>query len=110
MGLDITFKRIREIKCKKCGEVVVRETIDSVSSGGRYWYDLLEKIGYYTPYEKRTEDFVDEWYGNDMILDDEKARLVAENIPEDAYNAREVENMVCATIVRCDALAVNADW
>lgn len=110
MGLDITFKRMREIKCKNCGEIVGRETIDRVSSSGRCWYDLLEKIGYYTPYENRAEDFEDEWYGNDMVLDDERAKLVADKIPKGACYEREVENLVCVTIVKGDVLAVNADW
>ena len=87
MGLDITFMRRKNIVCPKCGEIVGHTTVDSIDAGGRGWYPLLESIGYYVPYEQRTEE--NDWYGKDMVLTDEQAdvRLNASK-PDDFYLER----------------------
>ena len=54
MGLDITIKRRKAIRCPKCNEVVLEQDVDEVDSGGRVWYDILESFGYYVPYDQRT--------------------------------------------------------
>ena len=56
MSLDITFTRRKKIVCPKCGEVVGHNDLDTVDSGGRLWFPFLEQIGYYVPYDKRTEE------------------------------------------------------
>ncbi len=55
MGLDITVMERRDVRCPHCGEVINTVDVASTDSGGRLWYDFLEKLGYYVPYEKRTQ-------------------------------------------------------
>ena len=54
MSLDITIKERKEFRCPDCGRLVTTKDIDEECSGGRLWYNFLELIGYYVPYEKRT--------------------------------------------------------
>lgn len=68
MSLDVRIKRRKDIVCPKCDEVVAYTDIDCVDGGGRPWYPFLESIGYYVPYEQRTEE--NNWYGKDMVLTD----------------------------------------
>ena len=41
------------MKSEYCPDYV---DIASTDSGGRLWYDFLERLGYYVPYEKRTKE------------------------------------------------------
>ena len=52
MGLDITIMERKDVRCPHCGEVVNTVDVSSTDSGGRLWYDFLERLGYYVPYEK----------------------------------------------------------
>ena len=70
MGLDITVMERRDVRCPHCGEVITTVDVASTDSGGRLWYDSLERLGYYVPYEKRTKE--NDWYGKDMVLDNEQ--------------------------------------
>lgn len=72
MSLDITIMERKAVRCPHCGEVVNTVDVASTDSGGRLWYDFLEKLGYYVPYEKRTKE--NDWYGKDMVLDNEQAK------------------------------------
>ena len=64
--------------------------IASTDSGGRLWYDFLERLGYYVPYEKRTEK--NDWYSKDMVLDNEQAKqLVDYAVKKEVYNWDGVE-------------------
>lgn len=56
MGLDITVMERKDVRCPHCGEVVNTVDVASTDSGGSLWYDFLEKLGYYVPYEKRTKE------------------------------------------------------
>ena len=109
MGLDITFMRRKNIVCPKCGEVVGHTTVDSVDGGGRGWYPLLESIGYYVPYEQRTDE--NDWYGKDMVLTDEQAdeayHFARANSP---YGAGKLLNLIAAARYEHDEIVVNADW
>ena len=49
MGLDITISERKEYCCPNCGTPVGHTDIASTDSGGRLWYDFLEKLGYYVP-------------------------------------------------------------
>lgn len=109
MGLDISFTEQKEIKCPKCGETVMFETISSEHSCGRCWYDFLEKIGYYVPHEERPEDFEDEWYGKDMVLTEEQAQYLGNNVP-DCYNKSDIEHLIYAAMFKKHRIIVNADW
>lgn len=46
MGLDITVMERKDVRCPHCGEVVNTVDVSSTDSGGRLWYDFLEKLGY----------------------------------------------------------------
>lgn len=56
MGLDITVMERRDVRCPHCGEVITTVDVANTDSGGSLWYDFLEKLGYYVPYEKRTKE------------------------------------------------------
>ena len=55
MSLDITIKERKEFRYPECGRLVTSIDIGEEWSSGRVWYDFLETIGYYVPYENRTE-------------------------------------------------------
>ena len=50
MGLDIVVMERKDVRCPHCGEVINTVDIASTDSGGRLWYDFLERLGYYVPY------------------------------------------------------------
>ena len=109
MGLYIEFKRRKNIVCPKCGEIVGHNDVDCVDTCGRGWYPLLESIGYYVPYDQRSEE--NDWYGKDMVLTDEQVDEVhqfANN--DDLYCARYVQKLIAEAIFEKDSIVVNADW
>ena len=109
MSLDIEFKERKEFRCPGCGLLVTAQDIDAECSGGRVWYDFLESIGYYVPYEKRTDG--NDWYGEDMVLTEKQAKqltgFVSDNQP---YNARDVEFLVARALLHGNKVVINADW
>ena len=110
MSLDIRFIARKNILCPHCGEVVTTEDVDCVDSGGRGWYPILESLGYYVPYDQRTEE--NDWYGKDMGLTMEQAHMVYGFIAKnpDLYGARAVKSLIAfAEFEGCDVI-VNADW
>ena len=109
MSLDITIKERKEFRCPDCGRLVTTQDIDAVSSGGSEWYDFLESVGYYVPYEKRTEK--KDWYGEDMVLTEEQAKQLADFVSENQpYNARDIECLVARALLRGNKVVINADW
>ncbi len=76
MGLDIVVMERKDVRCPHCGEVIITVDVASTDSGGSLWYDFLERLGYYVPYEKRTKE--NDWYGKDMVLDNEQAKQLAD--------------------------------
>lgn len=109
MSLDITISRAKEIRCPCCGCFIMHQVQDTECSGGRVWYDILEKIGYYVPYEKRTAE--NDWYGKDMILTDEQAKELYEYAKTHyAYNSDAVANIVANAICSGEKVVINADW
>ena len=64
MSLDITIKERKEFHCPNCGLLVMTQDVGAECSNGRVWYDFIESVGYYVPYEKRTEK--KDWYGVDI--------------------------------------------
>ena len=109
MSLDITIKERKELRCPDCGRRGTTQDVGAEDSGGRVWYDFLESIGYYVPYEKRTEE--NDWYGEDMALTEEQAKqladFVSDNLP---YNARDVECLVARALLHGNKVVSNADW
>ena len=109
MGLDITISERKEHRCPNCGVPVGHTDIASTDSGGRLWYDFLEKIGYYVPYEKRTKE--NDWYGKDMVLDNEQAKQLADYaVKKEVYNRDGVERIVTEALAHGNKVVINADW
>ena len=109
MGLDITIKERKELRCPNCGLLVTTQEVGAECSGGRVWYDFLESVGYYVPYEKRTEE--NDWYGEDMVLTEEQAKQLAGFVSENhPYNARDIECLVARALLRENEVVINADW
>ena len=109
MSLDIRFTARKNILCPHCGEVVTTEDVDCVNSGGRGWYPILESLGYYVPYDQRTEE--NDWYGKDMVLADEQARAVREYIKRNSVLCgREICGLIANALADGHEVVVNADW
>ena len=109
MGLDITIKERKEFRCPDCGRLVTTWDIDAEYSSGRVWYGFLEPIGYYVPYEKRTDE--NDWYGEDMALTEEQAKQLADFVSDNQpYNARDIELLVVRTLMHGNKVVINADW
>ena len=109
MSLDITIKERKEFRCPDCGRLVTTQDIDAEDSGGGVWYDLLESVGYYVPYEKRTEE--NDWYGDDMVLTEEQAKQLADFVSDNQpYNTRDVECLVARALLHGNKVVINADW
>ena len=109
MGLDIDIKQRRTVRCPHCGEIVGVKDVRVVDSNGRRWYLFLEAVGYYAPYEKRTEE--NDWYCKDMELTKEQSdhlfRYCQDN---EVYNYHEVASLVAMAEALCDAVVINANW
>ena len=109
MSLDITIKERKEFRCPDCGQLVTTQDIYAEDSSGRVWYDFLEIVGYYVPYENRTEE--NDWYGEDMVLNEEQTKQLAEFVSENKpYNARDVECLAARALLHGNEVVINADW
>lgn len=109
MGLDITISERKVYRCPNCGAPVGHTDIASTDSSGRLWYDFLEKLGYYVPYEKRTKE--NDWYGNDMVLDNEQAKQLADYaVKKEVYNWDDVERVVAIALMHENKVVINANW
>lgn len=109
MGLDITFTRRKKVVCSKCGEVVGHTDVLSIDGGGRGWYPILESLGYYVPYEQRTEE--NDWYGKDMVLTEKQAdELYQFAKKHDLYGSDGLQELIAAARYEHDDIVVNADW
>lgn len=109
MGLDITISERKEYRCPNCGIPVGHTDIASIDSGGRLWYDFLEKLGYYVPYEKRTKEY--DWHGKDMVLDNEQAKQLADYaVKKKVYNWDDVERVVATALMHENKVVINANW
>lgn len=110
MSLDITFTQRKKTFCPHCGKEIVGNCVEVVAnSGGRAWYPFLESIGYYVPYEQRTEE--NDWYGKDMVLTKEQANHAYHFVKyEEVYNWREIRGLIAVALVEEDDIVVNADW
>lgn len=109
MGLNIKVTERKAVRCPHCGEAVTTVDVASIGSSGRLWFDVLEMLGYYVPYEKRTEK--NDWYGNDMILTSRQASRLAVYAEETgAYHWREIAALVEKAIMDNNKVVINADW
>lgn len=111
MGLDIRIIQRRSVLCPCCGKEVCSKDIECQESGGKAWYDILESIGYYVPYEQRTEE--NDWYGKDMTLSKANAAKMRSFVMcnnETIYNGKAIANLIAAAICDSDDVVINADW
>ena len=111
MSLDISFTAQEGVVCPKCGEVVAARPVDCAESGGRVWYDILEELGYYVPYEQRTEE--NDWYGKDMVLTKEQADKVYMFVKKNCeylYNGYAIKGLIASALADGNSIVVNADW
>lgn len=109
MGLDISFTRRKKIVCPHCGGLVGHTDEDCMYGGGRGWYPFLESIGYYVPYEERTEE--NDWHGKDMVLTDKQADELYQFIrKQNLYGSVGLPQMIAAARYENDDIVVNADW
>lgn len=109
MSLDITIKERKEFRCPDCGRLVTTQIVDLEESSGRVWYDFLESVGYYVPYEDKTAE--NDWHAKDMELTEEQARQLSDFVSDDnPYNANAIEVLVARTLMRGNKVVINADW
>ena len=109
MSLDITIKERKELRCPDCGRLVTTQDVGAECSGGRVWYNFLESVGYYVPFENRTKE--NDWYGEDMVLNEEQAKQLADFVSDNQpYNAQYVECLVARALMRGNKVVINADW
>ncbi len=110
MSLDITVKERKEFRCPDCGRLVTTQDIGATEySGGRVWYNFLEPIGYYVPYEKRTKE--NDWYGEDMVLTEEQAKQLAQFVSDyQPINYDNIEVLVARALLHGNKVVINADW
>lgn len=111
MGLDISITSKKDLLCPHCGDVVKQEVVSCEASGGRVWYDFLEDIGYYVPYDQRTEET--DWYGKDMVLTEAQVKKLYRFVTEherDLYCGNAIRHLVMAADIEGETVVVNADW
>ena len=109
MSLDITIKERKEFRCPDCGQLVTTQDIDAECSSGRVWYDFLESVGYYVPYERRTEE--NDWYGEDMVLTEDQTKQLAQFVSD--YQPTyydDIEVLVARALLHGNKVVINADW
>lgn len=111
MSLDIDFYEQQPVVCPHCGETVKMETIAQECSSGRGWYPILESLGYYVPYEQRTEE--NDWYGKDMVLTPEQTKEVYKFVKEnesDLYYGSTILGLLARAILDGTTVVINANW
>ena len=109
MSLDITIRERQELHCPDCGRLVTTQDIGAEDSCGRVWYNFLEPIGYYVPYEKRTKE--NDWYGLDMVLSEEQAhQLIRFVLDYQPIEYDKIELLVERALVRGNKVVINANW
>ena len=110
MSLDITFTSRSNVICPHCKKVVGTEDVYSVNSGGRSWYEFLEELGYYVPYEERTEE--NDWYGKDMVLTKKQAEQMYAFLKRHTgvYNQEKILGLIATTLFDENMVVINADW
>ena len=108
MSLDITIKERKEFRCPDCGRLVTTLDIGEECSSGRVWYDFLESVGYYVPYERRTEE--NDWYGKDMVLTEEQEKQLADFVSDNfPYHLVAINNLIASALLHGNKVVINAN-
>lgn len=111
MGLNITVSRYDVGKCPHCGKPIKGTFRDYVVSGGRACKEYLEEIGYYAPYEIREKNPERDFYGKDMTLTAEQAKLLAVFAKDhELYSWVSIVALVDYAIENGEFVVINADW
>ena len=111
MGFDITVSRYDVGKCPHCGKPIKGTMQDYVYSGGRFWKEYLEKIGYYVPYEIREKEPERDFYGKDMTLTSEQEKDLVTFAREHAvFGWVSIKRLVDRDIENGDFVVINEDW
>ena len=106
MSLDIMVSQVRRVICPHCGEVTGTEVVWEIDSA---WYPFLESIGYYVPYDLRTEE--NDWYGKNMELTPEQAKELYRFLKTNGvHNNYYMGSMVSRALLEGDPIVVNANW
>lgn len=110
MGLDIRFKKESPVLCPHCGKPVSNQVERELCSGGRGWYPFLESIGYYIPYEQRTDE--NDWYAKNMTLTRDQMVEACAFLRRNRglYESSDIHDMIASAILSGDEIVVNADW
>lgn len=109
MGLSITISQRGATTCPECGAICGYKEYDAVNSGGRVWYDFLESVGYYVPYDQRSSE--NDWYGEDMKLTkeqvDELYQFVKNN---EVFHESYIISLISIAKYEGHDVIINADW
>ena len=107
MGLDISFERREKIFCPFCGELVGSKTVEQCDSEGRMWYDMLEKVGYYTD----DNIYKQSWYGKDMTLTPDQTIQFYDFVRNNkVFNHSFVVDLITKARLNNDDVVINASW
>ena len=110
MSLGITVKVQQPVICPCCGKITGYKTIEEIDSGGGEWYDYLESVSYYVPYEKWKNGEKDK-YGEDMILSETQIELMKKYIQNhNIYYGNAIFNAISEAQIDGDAVIINANW
>ena len=110
MSVDVTFRTQEKVCCPHCGFVVSTEDSGVAECSGRGWYPLLEELGYYVPWDQRTEE--NNWYGKDMELTPEQTLAAHRFIKKhpDLYGGDEARALLADALLEDLVVTINADW
>ena len=109
MSLDITIKERKDFRCPDCGRLVTTQDIDAECSSGRVWYDFLQGVGYYVEDDNLTEE--EDWYGKDMVLNEEQAKQLAQFVSDyQPTDYDDIEVLVARALLHGNKVVINADW
>lgn len=109
MGFDIEIAKYDADKCPHCGMPIKGTRRDWTESGGPVWRDFLKEVGYYVPYDKRTQK--NDWYGKDMALTTEQAKELDDFVKSlMPYNWEYICKIVEEALKNGDFVVINADW
>ena len=110
MSLDIRFKEVTSVICPHCCMHIRDDVAFELQSGGHGWRPFLASIGYYVPYDERTEE--NDWYAKDMKLTKDQTQEAYEFLKKnnELYDANEIRCMIAESILNGSQIVVNADW
>ena len=102
MSLSVIVKRVKEMRCPRCGKVAGYETLDVYHTGSSEWEDFLTRIGYYPS---------EEWYAEDKLLTEDEARAMVEAmLDKNAFDYQVLELFVALASHEGNKIVINANW